>query len=121
MEKEVLVNKIKNRFLVKYGNFLEFKQKEEISHFYADDKTVFLVDTKNKRFTIDYSLEKLEKLLSPNDFFRINRRFIIHIAAIKRIRIYSSRKLEIQMGFSVQEPILVARNRVENFRNWLDC
>ncbi len=113
-------NTIRERFLVRYGLFLEFKTKEDISYFYAEDKIVYLIDNSNNRFVVDFTLEKLEKLLEPKLFFRINRKFIINIAAIAKIKILANRTLQILLNTPSRIPMYVSRDRVPHFRNWIE-
>lgn len=110
----------KERFVVRYGNYLEFKDCSEISHFYAEDKTVYLVDKSNKRFTIDFNLTSLEELLCKLSFFRINRKFIINLDTIKRIKILPNRKLQLQLSIPTEQNVEVARERVPQFKQWID-
>lgn len=110
---------MKERFMVKYGNFLEFKNASEISHFYADDKTVYLVDNSNKRFTIDFTLAKLEKELKDSKFFRISRKFIVNMDAIKRVKILPNRKLHLLLNTPTLENMEVSRERVPKFKEWI--
>lgn len=112
---------MKERFVVKYGNYLEFKKPEEISHFYADDKTVYLVDNENKRFTVDFTLTKLEDRLKKSNFFRINRRFIVNLDSIKRIKVLPNRKLHLMLNIPSQEKIEVSRDRVTSFKEWIEA
>lgn len=111
----------KERFVVKYGNYLEFKRSNEISHFYADDKTVYLVDNSNKRFTIDFTLSKLEGYLKEGSFFRINRKFIVNLDAIKRIKVLPNRKLHLMLNIPSEENIEVSRDRVPSFKQWIEA
>lgn len=110
----------KERFVVKYGNYLEFKKADEISHFYAENNAVYLVDKENNRFSIDQTLTSLESQLKQSDFFRINRQFIISLNAIKRIKILPNRKLNLQLDFPTKMNIEVSRDRVSKFKHWID-
>ncbi|SOE19903.1 LytTr DNA-binding domain-containing protein [Spirosomataceae bacterium TFI 002] len=110
----------KERFVVRYGNYLEFKDCSEISHFYAEDKTVYLVDNDNKRFTIDSNLTSLEKQLSESSFFRINRKYIVNLETIKRIKILPNRKMQLQLYIPTEHSVEVARERVPRFKEWID-
>jgi DNA-binding LytR/AlgR family response regulator len=59
----------KSRFLVRFGDRLQFKPTSEIAYFYADGKITYLVSADNRRCIVDYTLEQLETLLDPDCFF----------------------------------------------------
>lgn len=111
----------RERFVVKYGKYLEFKKANNISHFYADDKTVYLVDNENKRFTIDFTLSELEGELNSSNFFRINRKVIVNLDSIKRIKVLPNRKLHLMLNIPSQEKIEVSRDRVSSFKQWIEA
>jgi len=67
------------------------------------------------------SLDKLEKILNPTLFFRVNRNYIINFNFIKEIITYSSNRLKLILSTHPTAPdILVSRERVNQFKHWLD-
>ncbi len=110
----------KTRFLVKFGDHIQFKLLDEIAYFYADDKLVFLVTVENKKYLIDYTLEELEDLLDPNIFYRLNRKFIIKLDSFKDIRIYSKNRLQVFLKPHYDNEIYVSRDKVASFKSWLN-
>jgi len=110
----------KNRFLVKIGQSIDTISTEEIHHFETEESLSFLVTNKGSRYAIDYTLDQLEKLLQPNDFFRINRKIILHIKAIEKVSSYFNGRLSITSEKLEGEARLVSRDRVGDFKAWLD-
>jgi two-component system LytT family response regulator len=111
----------KNRFLAKIGAKTFFIQTEDVSCFTADNKTVLLVDKNSNRFIINYSIEKLESVLDPYYFFRINRKMIVHSKAIELIKPYSNNRLKLVLkNISFSEEIVVSRERVQDFKKWAE-
>jgi DNA-binding LytR/AlgR family response regulator len=84
------------------------------------DKITFLSGPDNRKFTLDYSLDKLEALLDPNIFFRVSRQFIININSIKDIRHSNNNRLKILLINNNDIEIIVSRERVQDFKSWLD-
>ncbi len=81
------VTGIKKRFLVKRGiDYISIKA-DDIAYFYATHKVVCLVDTKGNKFILDQSLSELEKQVDPNHFYRINRKYLVHINAIRKMKV----------------------------------
>jgi len=119
--KENLFTKYKDRFLAKVGSRTFFIQTDEIAYFYADNKIVYLADRQGNRFIINYTIEKLEPLLNPYHFFRINRKMIVHSKVIDLIKPFYNNRLKINLrNLSLQEDIIVSRERVPAFKKWAE-
>ena len=70
---------------------------------------------------IDYTLEQLEGILNPNQFFRLNRKYIVSLSAIQDVTSYSNSRLKVTLiDANKQEPILISREKVGAFKAWLD-
>ncbi|MBK7763638.1 MAG: response regulator transcription factor [Bacteroidetes bacterium] len=110
----------KNRFLVKMGQSIDSIPVEEILHFMSSDGLTFLVNRQGKRFSIDYQLEQLESLLSPDMFFRINRKVILSLKSINKVSIYTNSRLIVQAPSLEGEACIVSRERTQDFKSWLD-
>jgi DNA-binding LytR/AlgR family response regulator len=110
----------KSRFLVKKGQLLDYVESEEINHFETKDSLSYLVTKKGNRYNIENTLDELESLVDPNFFFRINRKIIIQIKSIQKISSYFNSRLSISSDFLDQDSYIVSRERVNDFKNWLD-
>lgn len=115
------LNKVyKTRFLVKIGQTIDTIPTVDIHHFETQESISFLVTTKGNRYPNDYTLDQLEALLDPKDFFRINRKVIIHIQSIEKINTYFNSRLSIATKYLDSEAKIVSRERVNDFKLWLD-
>lgn len=111
----------KSRFLGRIGQRLQFVNAEDISFFQADNKIVYLTDKQGVRYLIDFTLEKLEQLLNPRLFFRLNRRYIVRYSAIEYIKPYLNSRLKLMVkGADRQEEFIISRERVAEFRAWAE-
>jgi len=120
--RENFSTRYKNRFLAKVGQRSFFLQANEVAYFFADNKIVYLVDKEGNRFIINFTLEKLEPLLDPLDFFRINRKMIIHSKAIEQIKPYFNNRFKLILkGIKADEDIIISRERVSDFKAWADA
>ncbi len=109
----------KNRFLVKLGSRLFFLDVNQVAWFFADDKTVYLVSTEGVKYAVDFTLEKLEQMLNPTIFFRLNRKIIVHANCIKEIKTFINSRLKIHLSAGKQyEEVVVSRERVQDFKEW---
>ncbi len=110
----------KERFLVKMGQQLNYLKVSDIAYFYSEDGLLHALDKKNKRHIIDYTLDQLETVLSPDHFFRINRKNIISLPAIEKIHTYFNSRLKLDLVPSTPQEVIVSRDRVNDFKQWLD-
>jgi len=112
--------KYKDRFLVKLGNKINTIAIEEVAVIYAEGRTVYLITTSQQKFIIDYKIEQLTEILNPSVFNRINRSSIIHIKAIKEIVVYSNSRLKILASVAIDKELIVSREKVAEFKSWLE-
>jgi DNA-binding LytR/AlgR family response regulator len=109
----------KKRFLVKRGiDFISIKT-EEIAYFYATHKLVCLVDSNNQKYILDQSLADIEKQLDPLLFYRVNRKFLIQMNAIKRIKSSSKSRLSLEVYPPVNEEISISPENASAFKDWM--
>ncbi|MBU6343610.1 MAG: LytTR family DNA-binding domain-containing protein [Bacteroidetes bacterium] len=108
------------RMLVRLGNSIKLIDMSEVSFFYTKDKITFLVTNQTaKRYPVDYPLDKLESLLDPADFFRINRQFILRINAIREMQPYSKSRIKVETYPPSDQEIVVSTERAAAFKKWL--
>jgi two-component system, LytTR family, response regulator LytT len=119
--KENLTEKYKTRFLGKIGQRTYFIQVQDVAYFTADNKIVHLVARDGKRYIKNATMERLEQILDPKIFFRVNRKIIIHIDAIEQIKPYDNNRLIIIVkGMPAAEEIVISREKVAEFKIWAD-
>ena len=112
--------KYKNRFLVKFGDNIQFKNTEEIAYFFADNKITYLVLNEAQRFIVDYRLDQLQELLDPECFFRLNRKFVIKIEAVQKIKLLNNSRLQVFLKPNFEKDIFVSKEKATAFKTWLD-
>lgn len=111
----------KNRFLIRLGSRMFFVNTDDISYFYADEKAVYLVHIDGTKYPIDFSLEKLQQIVDPLRFFRVNRKVICSTQSIREIKTYINSRLKVTLsaGNNTDETI-VSRERVQAFKEWAE-
>jgi DNA-binding LytR/AlgR family response regulator len=117
---QLLMKKYKTRFVIKVGEHLKTVEIDKVRYFFSKDKATFCVTDENRNFVLDYTLEQLEQMLDPDQFFRINRKYLIRAASIQDIIHYTNSRLRLVLKSSEDQDIIVARERVQEFRDWLD-
>ena len=108
----------KKRFLVKKGNDYMTVKTEDIAYFYATHKLVCMVEKDGQKFILDKSLADLEKELEPALFYRVNRKYLVNINAIKEIKSYPKSKLQLELIPAVAEDIIVSQENTGAFKEW---
>ncbi|HKK80366.1 MAG TPA: LytTR family DNA-binding domain-containing protein [Phaeodactylibacter sp.] len=107
----------KTRFVVKAGHqFLSIKT-SSVLYFFSEHKMTWLRHRDGKKHQLDYSLEQLEQLLDPTQFYRVNRQHIVQIESVEQATIYSNARLKLML--SDGKEVLVSRDRVGGFRKWM--
>ncbi|WP_461534384.1 LytR/AlgR family response regulator transcription factor [Sinomicrobium sp.] len=121
--REMLVNPLdrsyKNRFTVKLGQRLKMIAVEDIECFYSEHKGTYLYTRERRNYLLDTALDALETELSPDAFFRISRKCIVHISAIRDIIAYTNSRLQIHLHHFEEFQLIVSRDRVKTFKEWL--
>lgn len=117
---KMLTQKYKARFVIKAGEHLRTVEVDQIRFFYSQDKATFCVTEDNRSLIVDYTLEQLGEMINPARFFRINRKYLISAAAIHDIISYTNSRLKVVLKGSHDNAIIVARERVQEFKDWLD-
>jgi DNA-binding LytR/AlgR family response regulator len=121
--KRMLVNPIskeyRKRFSVKIGQQIKVIDIAEIECLYSENKGTYIHTLDNRDYLIDSSLEVVEAELNPNDFFRISRKYIIPLQSVREIQLYSNSRLKISLPTYKADEVIVARERVSDFKEWL--
>ena len=114
--------KYKNRFLVKQGQQLVPLAETEVAALFSEHKLSWLLSREGKKYNIQDTLEQVSPQLDPDQFFRINRTYLVHRDAIEKIYAFSNSRLRLEIkGFSgVAEDLVVSRERVQAFKVWMD-
>jgi two-component system response regulator LytT len=109
----------KESFTVKVGKKIKILDSNTICCFYSFENATYL-NSKESNFVINQSLTSLETDLNPEHFFRVNRTFIIHINAIKDIIAFTNSRLKLILNSYSETEIIVSRERVKDFKSWID-
>ncbi|MBE0390494.1 Sensory transduction protein LytR [Flavobacterium sp. PL0002] len=109
----------KKRFTVKIGQHLKVISVEEVECFYSENKGTYLHAFDNRNYLVDSTLEILEQELDPKHFYRISRKFIIPMKAIKEIIVFSNSRLKVILPSYVNDDVIVSREKVTHFKDWL--
>ncbi|WP_462251884.1 LytR/AlgR family response regulator transcription factor [Ekhidna sp.] len=115
-----LSSNYKQKFLVKTGLKYNSISINDISYFYSESSTSYLRTNQGESMIIDHSLDDLQELIDPSSFFRVNRHMILSDGCINSIDSYFNNRLLLSVVPDYSENIIVSREKVRAFKEWLD-
>lgn len=120
--KKMLEKPYKNRFVIKVGEHLRSVETDDILCFFSQEKTTHICTRDNRILIVDYSLDHIMELIDPEKFFRISRKHIVSRESFSDIVVYSKTRLKIKLkpNLDLEEPPVVSRDKVSQFKEWLD-
>jgi len=112
----------KKRFLIQIGEKISKIEISETAYFYVLYKGVFLKTFEGKSYPVEYTLDKLESLLNPELFFRINRKFLVNMEAISKMVAYSRGRVKLELKPKPEDDFdtIVSIDRSSDFKKWLN-
>jgi DNA-binding LytR/AlgR family response regulator len=109
----------RERFLVKQGQRLHSIHINDIAYFFSEGRFIFFKTFDNQKYITEYRVEKLENMLHPAKFFRINRSYIVSLTTVKQIHAWFGNRLKLYLDPEAEDEIIVSRERVKGFKKWL--
>ena len=109
----------KKRFTVKMGQHLKMIGIVDAECFYSENKGTYIHTNDGRDYLLESTLEQLENELDPAQFFRVSRKFIVSVNAIKDIVVYTNSRLKVILPTYKEDEVIVSRERVNDFREWL--
>jgi two-component system, LytTR family, response regulator LytT len=109
----------KKRFVIRFGEHIRTIPTEEVAYFYTEHKVNFLVSRDGRKLPVEFNLDHLESMLDPEQFFRINRQYIIGIQSIAEMRAFTKGRVLIHMNPPAQHETIVSVERSAAFKQWL--
>ncbi|MGB8190290.1 MAG: LytTR family DNA-binding domain-containing protein [Chitinophagaceae bacterium] len=119
LQQKLQPKEYRKRFLVKQGTRSMSVEIQDISYFYTEGRLNFFKTRDNKKFIVDYTLEEVEAMLEPGEFFRVNRSFYISISSVAKIDDYFGQRLILALEPSSEKDVVVSREKVAEFKNWM--
>jgi DNA-binding LytR/AlgR family response regulator len=122
--RKLLINpvdrKFKKRLTIRVGQHIKIINIDAVECYYSENKSTYIHTSENRNHLLDSSLEYWQEQLNPEHFFRVNRTFIVQINSIKDIIAYSNSRLKLILNSYHETEIIVSRERVKDFKSWID-
>lgn len=121
MANPALASRYKEKFIVNIRNQWMPVNTKDIACF-SKEVLNYIYLFNGERYMIDYvTLEEVEELLDPKQFYRANRQFIINIDAIQTVKPVENSKLIVRLKEPNQKlDIDMSRLKTPEFKKWMD-
>jgi len=110
----------KKRFLIKTGDNYKTINSSDIAFLESEEGVTFATLFNKQKYIVDYSIADLSQQMDASSFFQINRKIIVNIESVKKITSWFNSRLKIKLDPPANEDIVVSRDRVKGFKQWLD-
>ncbi|MCR6720370.1 MAG: LytTR family transcriptional regulator [Chitinophagaceae bacterium] len=110
----------KQKFIVQVRNQWMPVSTSEIMAFEKDN--LFYIHTRSgEKHILNFeSMEDIEELIDPNQYYRANRQWIIHVDSIKTVKQLDNLKLTVNLHYPAVRQIDISREKAPLFKKWLD-
>lgn len=109
----------KSRFLVKVGDEIKSIPISDIRAFFSMEKATYLLTSAGRRYVLDQTMDQVESQLEPTNWFRISRKYIVGFQSWTHIYAYTNSRLKLVLQGIDDQEVIVARDRVGDFKEWL--
>ncbi len=110
----------KNSILIYKGDEILPLKLEEIALAGLDHGSLYIYTFNLKKYVAEQNMEQLSALL-PDDFYRLNRQFIINRKAVASVSQFFARKLLVYPTIKFDEKLIVSKANVKHFLQWLEA
>ncbi len=110
----------KERILTYVRNELVPITISSIAYIYVENTITYIVTKEGRKSTTPDSLDKIYGLLDDKIYFKVNRQFIVGISAIEKITKFENSKLKLEVNPVSELDIVIGKNKVSQFKQWLD-
>jgi two-component system, LytTR family, response regulator len=109
----------KERFIVHHGSAFVVMNTSDIVAF-KKEQFIFAVNKKGEELMTDFeTLDELEEILSPKEFYRANRQYIVNIAFVKQFKTDTYGKLNVWLSIPKEIQLDISREKASSFKKWL--
>lgn len=108
----------RQRILAQRGNTFQPVAFTDVAYFLSERKLTFLITRNGERCLVNEPLATLAEELASAQFFRVNRTFLAHIAAVKNFTAVGKGRLSVQLVPRPAAEVLVSQENAASFRAW---
>lgn len=109
----------RSRFLVKHAQKYVTVEVRDIAYFWSEGRINFFKTHTGQKYLVEYTMEDIENMLDPHDWFRVSRQFLVSVSAVSQIHPYFGNRLKLTLRPEEPEEVVVSREKVSDFKIWL--
>lgn len=110
----------KTSFLVFRNQKYNTVQVDNIAFFYIRYDATVIMSFDKESFTVNKSLDQIASIVSPVQFYRVNRQYLVNFKAIKEVEHYFMRKLYVKLLIDTPDKLLINKEKAQNFLSWME-
>lgn len=118
--KRIGLDEGKKSFLVFKNNKYTTIQTDQIAFIYIRNDSSTIMTFQEQEYSIVHSMDQIQGMLSPKQFFRLNRQYLINFSAVKEVEHYFDRKLFVKLVIPSPDKLLIGKEKTSNFLSWLE-
>lgn len=93
---------------------------ERVAWLASDHRLTIVCERDGACHMVDDTLSALEGALDPRRFFRLNRKYLVHVDAVQGFRPAGRGRLSVRLAPAPDGEIVVRQERAAAFRAWLE-
>jgi len=109
----------RTRFLVKHLQKYVTVEVADIAYFWSEGRVNFFKNRAGQKYLVEYTMEEIEAMLDPRDWFRVSRQFLVSVPSVAEIHPFFNNRLKLYLKPQEPEEVTVSRERVADFKVWL--
>jgi DNA-binding LytR/AlgR family response regulator len=112
----------KKRFMIQIGEKIRKIEVAEVAYFYVLEKGIYLKTFQGNSYPVEFTLDRLEAMLNPEKFFRINRKYMVNMDSIANMVAYSRGRIKLELKPKADDEFdtIVSVDRSADFKKWLN-
>ncbi len=95
--------------------------RDAIAFCYVQRERLSIVNFEGHCYPIDRTMEAMQGTLPEEDFFRMNRQFLVSRRAIREISQWFNGRLTVRLSVETPERIIIPRARIAEFKRWMSA
>jgi two-component system response regulator LytT len=108
------------RIIIRRANEYVLFKTDEIAYFFLENKTCYMVDRQQGiKYLISKSLRDLTMALDPADFYRINKKYLVHIESLRKFKLCVAGRIEVELFPAPREKVFINQVRMQDFKKWV--
>jgi two-component system, LytTR family, response regulator LytT len=108
------------RIIIRRANEYVLFKTEDIAYFFLENKTCYMVDRlQGMKYLIPKTLRDLTMALDPADFYRINKKYLVHIESLRKFKLCIAGRIEVELFPATRERVFINQVRMQDFKKWI--